>query len=287
MSLGLLGQSRSEAGKVPQPVSTDTVSAFIAALTICVVMTTVSLLVPPFIDNDSGDGFLAWRGTLQGHFNSVLSPDHANIARDAVHFLTVWSPGQYLVPGGISLLGVPLGVAMTLTVGLALLLSLFGWVLVIRSFASRTSLALPVVILIGLFHYSTQAFSTYHGGEILLQAVTPWLILAAYQVPLAGSWSAVLLATGAVFLGFFCKTNGDHGRGGGACGQCLGMSRLEAADHPRHGGRSLRNCGGSRRPLSRLLIERTDCGVADKLVAATRRYCVFFARPLDRGHFMA
>jgi hypothetical protein len=64
------------------------------------------------------------------------------------------------------------------------------------------------VILIALFHYSTHAFSTYHGGEILLQAVTPWLILAAYRLPQAGASAAALLAAGVVFLGFFAKLTG-------------------------------------------------------------------------------
>ena len=119
-----------------------------------------------------------------------------------VWFLTVWSPGQYLVPGAISLLGVPLGIAMTLTVVLALWVSLTGWVMVVRTFAPRTSLALLIVVLIGSFHYSTHAFSTYHGGEILLQATTPWLVLTAYRVPEMHAAPAVLLAAGLYSLRF-------------------------------------------------------------------------------------
>jgi hypothetical protein len=204
----ILGKSRPAAMEVSELQSSGSISALSAALAICAVLTVVSLLVPPFIDNDSGDGFLAWRGTLQGEFNSVIAPDHANIDKDKLGFLTVWSPGQYLVPGAISLLGVPLGVAMTLTVGLSLLLSLVGWVAVVRTFAPRAGLALPVVVLIALFRYSTHAFCNYHGGEVLQQAVTPWLILAAYRVPRTGAANAALLAAGVVFLGFFAKLTG-------------------------------------------------------------------------------
>src|SRR5208282_4829041 len=93
-------------------------------------------------------------------------------------------------------------------VGLSLLISLIGWAVVVRTFTTRTSLALPAVLLIGSFHYSTNAFSTYHGGEILLQAVTPWLVLAAYRVPQMNAASAALLAIGVVFLGFFAKLTG-------------------------------------------------------------------------------
>ena len=186
----------------------DCVPAIIAALAICGVLGAISLFVPPFIDWDSANGFLAWRGTLLGAANSIISPDPANIARDRGWFLTVWSPGQYLAPGAISLLGVPLGIAMTLTVALALLVSLIGWVMVVRAFAPRTSLALLVAVLIGSFHYSTHAFSTYHGGEILLQAATPWLVLTAYRVPEMDGVPAALLVAGAVCFALFAKLAG-------------------------------------------------------------------------------
>lgn len=99
----------------------DRVLALIAALAICAVLGGISLLVPPFIEDDSASGFEAWHGTLLGALNSVIAPDPANIAQDSVEFQTRWSPGQYLVPGAVSLLGLPLGAAMTLTVALALL----------------------------------------------------------------------------------------------------------------------------------------------------------------------
>ncbi|MGC1891225.1 MAG: hypothetical protein WA709_34980, partial [Stellaceae bacterium] len=40
------------------------VPALVAALAISGVLGGISLLVPPFIDWDSANGFLAWRGTL-------------------------------------------------------------------------------------------------------------------------------------------------------------------------------------------------------------------------------
>ena len=58
--------------------------------------------------------------------------------------------------------------------------------------------SLLIVVLIGSFHYSTHAFSTYHRGEILLQATTPWLVLTAYRVPEMHAAPAVLLAAGAI-----------------------------------------------------------------------------------------
>jgi hypothetical protein len=186
----------------------DRALALIAALAICGVLGGISLLVPPFIEDDSAAGFEAWRGTLLGAANSVIAPDPANIAQDSFEFQTRWSPGQYLVPGAISLLGLPLGAAMTLTVALALLCSLIGWMFVVRTFAPNTCLALLVVVLVGSFHYSTFAFRTYRGGEILLQAVTPWLILAANRVPEMSVVRAALFAAGAVLVAFMAKLTG-------------------------------------------------------------------------------
>ena len=186
----------------------DFVRGLIAALAICGVLGGFSLLVPPFIEDNSAAGFQAWRGTLLGAANSVIAPDPANIAQDSFEFQTLWSPGQYLVPGAISLLGLPLGAAMTLTVALALLCSLIGWMFVVRAFAPNTPVALLVVVLIGSFHYSIFTFRTYRGGEILLQAITPWLILAANRVPEMSVMRAALLAAGAVLLAFMAKLTG-------------------------------------------------------------------------------
>lgn len=184
------------------------VPALIPALAICGVLGGISLFVPPFIEYDSAVGFLAWRGTLLGAANSLITPNPANIAQDKAEFLTFWSPGQYLIPGAISLMGVPLGIAMTLTVGLSMLACLIGWATVVRAFISRTSVTLLITVLISSFRYSTRAFGDYHGGEILLQALTPWLLLTAYRVPEMNAIPAALLAAGVVCCAFLAKETG-------------------------------------------------------------------------------
>jgi hypothetical protein len=188
--------------------SINRVPALIAALAICGVLGAISILVPPFMENDTGYGFLAWRGTLLGTANSVITANPANIAQDSVEFLTWFSPGQYLIPGAISLIGVPIGIAITLTVALSMLACLIGWVMVVKVFAPRTGLALLVVLLIGSFRYSTSEFGLYHGGEILVQAATPWLILVGWRVPEIDAVRAALVATVAVFLAFLAKLTG-------------------------------------------------------------------------------
>ena len=200
--------TRTATASLPHPPTIDYVPAVLAAFAICVVLTSISVLVPPYIHWDSGWGFVAWRGTLLGAANSIIAPDPANIARDTAGFLTEWSPGQYLVPGAISLIGIPLGIAMTLTAALSLLTSLIGWVMVLKAFAPQTRLALLIVVLLGLFRYSTMPFGVYYGGEILIQAATPWFVLTAWRIPEMDAVVAAFVTGIAVLLAFLAKLSG-------------------------------------------------------------------------------
>jgi hypothetical protein len=66
----------------------------------------------------------------------------------------------------------------------------------------RTSFAILAVVPIGSFHYPTHEFSSYHGGEIPLQAAAPWLVLAAYHIPETGALPAALARHGRRLLAF-------------------------------------------------------------------------------------
>jgi len=154
-------------------------------------------------------GMLAWR-TLEngGAFNTVTEPDPADISKDRARFLTWWSPGQYLVPGVFTRLGLRLGSALTITTGLALLGCLLGWIRVAKHFALSPQAATLLVVFMSTFRYSTISFHTYNGGEILLQGVTPWLILAGCRVPAVSAAQAAWLAGLVVLVGFFAKLTG-------------------------------------------------------------------------------
>jgi len=182
-------------------------ATMLAAVAICGMLGGLSLLVPPAMYSDEGWGFLTWRGTLMGAPNSIVVPDPEDIRFDTYHFDTVWSPGHYLIPGAISLLGIPWGIAITLTVMLCLLACLLGWLLVFKQFAPGL-VALPVMLLIGTFRFSTLPFGIYNGGEILLQGATPWIVLAAYRIPQLNAVGAAATAAGIVLLAFFAKLSG-------------------------------------------------------------------------------
>ena len=158
--------------------------------------------------SDSGEGFLAWRGTLLGRLNCIIVPDSENISYDSARFLNLWSPGQYIFPGVISLSGVQLGMAITITCALCFLLGLLGWIKVSKKFLPNSKAIIAIVFAVGLFRYSTLPFGIYNGGEVLLQAVTPWIILGTFKVPYLSAMRAGLLAGGLVFIAFLTKITG-------------------------------------------------------------------------------
>src|SRR6516164_3406228 len=105
-------------------------------LLVPIVLFLASLYIPPTIISDSGAGFLALRGMFEGGpFNSISTPDPADIANDVVTYLTWWSPGQYLVPGSFIWLGARYDLAVSLTTLIATLIGVAGWIQVARSFA--------------------------------------------------------------------------------------------------------------------------------------------------------
>jgi hypothetical protein len=187
--------------------SNDRCAAPLAAVALCAVLGILSLLVPPAMYSDSGWGFLTWRGTLMGAPNFTIAPDPDNITHDSYYFNSTWSPGQYLVPGVISLTGISLGTAIALTATLSLLACLIGWLMVLRQF-SPGSIALLLVLFIGTFRFSTLPFGIYDGGEILLQGATPWIIIYSYRIPRLDAVSAALASAGILLLAFFAKLSG-------------------------------------------------------------------------------
>jgi len=183
--------------------------ATVLAFILCGLLTLTGLLVPPSLGQDPSQGVMEWRTLVAGGpINSIIEPDPADISRDRATLVTWWSPGQYLMPGIFTLLGIRLGTAFTITVGVSLLSCLLGWIQVAKHFALSPRTATLAVLFIATFRYSTIPFGIYNGGEILLQGITPWLILAGCAVPSMGAAWAAVLACLAVWIAFFAKLTG-------------------------------------------------------------------------------
>ncbi len=178
-------------------------------LVVPVMLFVVSLSIPPTIDWDSGIGLIVLRSMLEGGaFNILTVPDHADISRDLARFLSLWSPGQYIVPGAFVWLGTNYGLALSLTTLIAVLIGVIGWAQVARSFTVTPFVLILFVSGLVSFRFATFAFRTYHGGEILLFAAAPWALYAlrsAVDKPLLTCIAISLLAAA---LLFFAKLTG-------------------------------------------------------------------------------
>ena len=183
--------------------------ATVLSFVLCGLFTLAGLLFPPSLSHDASWGMQEWR-TLSagGPFNTTISPDPADISRDQASFVTWWSPGQYLIPGILTLLGIRLGTALAITVGASLLCCLLGWIQVAKHFGLSPRTAMLVVAFIATFRYSTLPFGIYNGGEILLQGLTPWVILVGCRIPSVSVLRAAALAFFVVWIAFLAKLTG-------------------------------------------------------------------------------
>ena len=168
-----------------------------------------SLYIPPTVISDSAVGLLALRNMLGGGaFNTIITPDPANVANDLLTFLTWWSPGQYLAPGFFIWLGTSYGVALSLTTLIATVTGVLGWMQVARSFGVSYFVLFVFVLGLNTFPYVTQRFLGYWGGEMLLFAIAPWALFAmrwsAHKRPIICFTISLLSAA----LLFFAKLAG-------------------------------------------------------------------------------
>jgi hypothetical protein len=181
----------------------------VLAIGVVAVLTAISLTAPPFIGYDPAYGWLRWQSFLAGApFDTVLEPDAADIARDTLARETWWSPGQYLVPGLLTLLGLRLGTAVVIIGALSNLAMLFGWLAVLRAFGLGGRVAMAAVACMATLRWSTSVYGLNSGGEVLLQAVTPWIVLAAVRLPRLSAPAAAAIAFLVVGAAFVAKLNG-------------------------------------------------------------------------------
>jgi hypothetical protein len=180
-----------------------------ALLLIPIILFLGSLYIPPKMNLDSLVGFLVLHSMLGGGaFNCLTEPDPANIANNIVTFLTIWSPGQYLVPGIFISFGTDFGLALSLTALIATLIGLLGWIQVARSFAVSSFVLFVFVLGLSTFSYVTLPFRNYSGGEVLLFAVAPWSLYAMRWAANKPPILTLAISLLSVALLFFAKLTG-------------------------------------------------------------------------------
>jgi hypothetical protein len=149
-----------------------TVAALVAVYAV------VAFVVGPAMYPDSAWGFVISDSMMRGGpFNHVVEPAQDDLARDSSTFSALWSPGQYMLPYALELLGLQLGPALVVVTTVLTVLGLVGWQVLYRSWGFPS---LSVAIAVGLIAGTRTLalpFGIYNGGEVLLFGVTPWFLL--------------------------------------------------------------------------------------------------------------
>jgi hypothetical protein len=187
--------------------------------TIPIVLYIASSQIGPLINSDSAIGFLVLRSMHEGAgFNVMLSPDEANISLDTGHFVTNWSPGQYLIPGILISMGMTYGSAMLLIMLFSAWIGLAGWARIATETGASPLVVFLFITGLAAFQFSTSGepgpgglsggLLTYQGGEALLFAAGPWSLLAMLKCVDARASIAFVVTLLIAVLLFVMKLSG-------------------------------------------------------------------------------
>ena len=164
-------------------------------------------IYPPSIFPDASHGFRVMQSMEKGGgFNRLVEPSQDDISQNTTQFLTWWSPGQYLVPYAIKLLGFNTGHATALAISLLELSGLIG----LYAFFKKIGFTPLIAALALVFVACQQAFITpyifYNGGEILLFGYAGWFLYGCAAIQKA-DWKLLLFVLLSGWIGFFCKSS--------------------------------------------------------------------------------
>ena len=159
---------------------------------------------PPMLNPDSAMGFIAWESHKAGApWNHIRAPDPEDIARDRDYFLSWWSPAQHDIPGIFKFLGANWGQSIALTCLLSTWFTIWGcWQLARRTGGTPEQAAWFGVISVLQWH-TLFPFGHFRGGDVLLGAATPWLMVIAWETrrrPISYLVSIPILILGGQYL---------------------------------------------------------------------------------------
>ena len=163
---------------------------------------------PPSIFPDPSHGFQVMRSMQMGAgFNRLIAPDQDDISKNTSHFLTWWSPGQYLVPYSIKIIsGLNTGRATVIAITLFELSGLAGFYVFFKKLGFTPLIAALSIV----FIICQQAFVTpyvfYNGGDVLLFGFEGWFLYGCAIVKKADI-KLLLFVLLSGWAGFFCKSS--------------------------------------------------------------------------------
>lgn len=166
-----------------------------------------SAVIRPAMYSDSAWGFAGWdtRGRTSA-FNHAAGLDSSDISRDAEGFMTMWSPGQHMLPGLLEEAGLSLGAALVAVSAVFSILGLAGWLALYRSLGFPPRTAMVALAIVACSRFFNLPFSTYNGGEVLQFGVAPWFLLLVWLLRDLRWFAIPPLIAGAAVLVFMKLT---------------------------------------------------------------------------------
>jgi len=174
----------------------------IAGLTLLTLIHPVGILA-----SDNFDGFLALKGWLNGGpFNHVHYVNAEDLTKESYGFQVWYSPGQYMMPYAVQVLA---GISFISSLQVFSVIELFvlitGCYKLFKTYGYERKVILVSLIVILLTRTVLINYSFYGGGDYLLLAFFPWLILGFRAISrqkniLLKVTSIILLVLFGVFL---------------------------------------------------------------------------------------
>jgi len=191
-------------GRTLSARSVAIVACCVVIFAIVLAYTAINAWVRPVIWSDSGWGLLGWDLRHGLPWNHWASPDPQDITRDTSSFMSIWSPGQHVIPGVLEGLGLSLGHAVIATVATFSVIGLAGWFALYRAFGFSSHVSAIAVALIACSRGFAFPFVIFIGGEVLLFGIAPWFLLLVWKLREL-RWYAVPPLVIGIAVMFFAK----------------------------------------------------------------------------------
>jgi hypothetical protein len=167
-----------------------------------------SIYSPPSFISDPGLGFLDLINFSEGgKFMHHQEPLAANPALCVETKTTWWSPGQWFFIYLFTLTGLPLGMAISVTVLIACWLGLNGWLKLYRRFQFSETVVLYAGLLILFSRYLFSSFQIYPGANILEFAAAPWMLLLWFELGKKSFWLQAACLLPLLIVSYFVKSS--------------------------------------------------------------------------------
>ena len=176
-------------------------AAWLVLLSILSLQIALIVSLPKGVSWDPSYGLLAAQQHLVGTSPSIfrlVQADPADITRLVATPVSFWAPAYQAIPYALRLFTPDWNTALNLTLALVVIVGTIGWLIYFAQIFASLELACWLSCVVALTRYRWTMALTYDGGDQLLWAAAPWvLVLAATAFRLAqrGAWPSASICS--------------------------------------------------------------------------------------------